>query len=113
MDKKFDKIIKTYKSILSSKEEDKSNMVFFALKSSENIDIKKYGEKEQEIIKNLIFYYKKLSSITYNYLNDRILNYYMKKKQVHTEMKDMMMRLIEKSAMKPFFLMLEMILNMI
>ena len=66
MNKKFDKIIKTYKNILASKEKDKSDLHFFALKSIENIDIKQYNEKEQEIIKNLISYYKKPSSITYN-----------------------------------------------
>ena len=51
MNKKFDKIIKTYKNILASKEKDKSDLHFFALKSLETVDIKNIMKKNRKLLK--------------------------------------------------------------
>ena len=45
----------------------------------QNVDVKKFSKKEQEIINELISYYKKPSKIKEGYLNDIILNLYMTK----------------------------------
>ena len=53
MNKDFEKIIKIYKKILLNKDRDKYEIYFFALQSIENIDIKIFSKKEQEIINEL------------------------------------------------------------
>ena len=75
--KKIEKIIETYKSILiDTKNENKHNIIFFARRSIENYNKKNYNKYEQKILDSLIDYYAKPTRKKENIVNLSILDYY-------------------------------------
>ena len=69
------------KIFYSTKIEINHRFIFFALKSIEDFDIKKFSKKEQNIVNELKSYYKKPSSKKHKELSDALLQYYMDKEE--------------------------------
>ena len=75
--KKIEKIIQTYKSILiDTNNVNKDNIIFFARRSIENYNKKKYNNDEQKILDSLLDYYTKPTRKKENIVNSSILDYY-------------------------------------
>ena len=75
--KKIEKIIKTYKSILiDTNNVNKDNIIFFARRTIENYNKKNYNKYEQKILDSLIDYYAKPTRKKENIVNSSILDYY-------------------------------------
>ena len=74
--KKIQKIIETYKSILINNSEHKDNIVFFAHRSIKNYNKQNYNKTEQRILDSLNDYYEKPSQKKENIVNSSILDYY-------------------------------------
>ena len=75
--KKIEKIIKTYKSILIDiNNVNKDNIIFFARRTIENYNKKNYNKYEQKILDSLIDYYAKQTRKKENIVNSSILDYY-------------------------------------
>ena len=75
--KKIEKIIKTYKSILiDTNNVNKDNIIFFARRTIENYNKKNYNKYEQKILDSLIDYYAKPTRKKENIVNLSILDYY-------------------------------------
>ena len=75
--KKIEKIIQTYKSILiDTNNVNKDNIIFFARRSIENYNKKEYNKYEQKILDSLIDYYAKPTRKKENIVNSSILDYY-------------------------------------
>ena len=75
--KKIEKIIQTFKSILiDTNNVNKHNIIFFARRSIENYNKKKYNKYEQKILDSLLDYYAKPTRKKENIVNLSILDYY-------------------------------------
>ena len=75
--KKIEKIIKTYKSILiDTNNVNKDNIIFFARRTIENYNKKNYNKYEQKILDSLLDYYAKPTRKKENIVNLSILDYY-------------------------------------
>ena len=74
--KRKEKIIQTYKSILINTSKYKDNIIVFAHRTIKNYNKKYYNQKEQNILDSLNDYYEKPSRKKELIVNTSILNYY-------------------------------------
>ena len=75
--KKIEKIIQTYKSILiDTKNKNKDNIILFAHRSIKDYNKKNYNKHEQKILDSLNDYYVKPTRKKENIVNSSILDYY-------------------------------------